>query len=318
MVIYLDWHIFSYMLSAIESKEESNHYFQLYNKLKDGDYLIPYSPTHLADLKKALDKETKLKFINELTEKLCLAQYWGKEYAIFHKRDALEHFKDSQNEIEFSCFHDLVDIMKTGDSALDSVLDTTFNFYTMFPHNISFEVLEKVAPIYGQLFENSKNENSIMAVIEDIIQIISLINSDYTIYRELRKIVRNGLNIDSNLSNQPNPIDILDSFLPQTAINKSFSEIIFENNSKNNTSKNKNFSLIIDSYLQLDMWGYQADKLTKKNQYQNLFNDASHCFYAAHCDIYINNENRGSKKTIEVYRKLDIQTVVLTAEEFLK
>ena len=69
--------------------------------------------------------------------------------------------------------------------------------------------------------------------------------------------------------------------------------------------------------MQLDFVGYGSDKLTEKNQYDNLFNDALHCFYGAHCDFFITADKKTYKKTKAVYQSENISTQVMKPKEFI-
>jgi hypothetical protein len=70
--------------------------------------------------------------------------------------------------------------------------------------------------------------------------------------------------------------------------------------------------------MKLDFVGFNTDKLNDKNSYGNLFNDALHSFYAAHCTIYMTADKRNYKKSKAVYESENIGTIVLYPEQFLE
>jgi hypothetical protein len=113
-----------------------------------------------------------------------------------------------------------------------------------------------------------------------------------------------------------NAIETLNAFLPKTIIGKSFDELLPKYDGK--TTKNKDYSDIINLYMQLDYFGFNPDKLSEKNQWDNLFRDSLHCFYGAHCDYYITNETKAIKKSVAVYKKLNITTQVLKPSDFIQ
>ncbi|MBK7243867.1 MAG: hypothetical protein IPH98_08405 [Saprospiraceae bacterium] len=100
-------------------------------------------------------------------------------------------------------------------------------------------------------------------------------------------------------------------------INKSFTELYVEND-RTETSKNKDYSKVTGIFMQLDFVGFGSDKLNEKNKYDNLFNDALHCFYGAHCDIFITSDKKTIKKTKAVYQSEGINTLVLKPKEFIE
>jgi hypothetical protein len=54
----------------------------------------------------------------------------------------------------------------------------------------------------------------------------------------------------------------------------------------------------------------------KKRKYANFSNDASHFFYAAHCDYLVTNDKRLGRKSKALYENRGINTRVLTLKEF--
>ncbi len=99
-------------------------------------------------------------------------------------------------------------------------------------------------------------------------------------------------------------------------LNKSFTEL-YQDNNKTDISKNTTYSKLTGIFMQLDFVGYASDKLTEKNKYDNLFNDALHCFYAAHCDFFLTSDKKTYKKTKAVFESEDIATKVMKPKEFV-
>ena len=67
---------------------------------------------------------------------------------------------------------------------------------------------------------------------------------------------------------------------------------LYDESHQKSSLKNEIYNKITSIYMQLDFVGVHKDKLTHKNGYNNLFNDALHCFYAAHCDIFLTNDKK--------------------------
>ena len=70
------------------------------------------------------------------------------------------------------------------------------------------------------------------------------------------------------------------------------------------------------------MHGYQEDKVNinkgRKETFKNTTEDASHAAFASTCNFYIINDKKSYKKTIQVYDKLQINTIVFKPEEFVE
>lgn len=73
---------------------------------------------------------------------------------------------------------------------------------------------------------------------------------------------------------------------------------------------------ITSKYMHLDFVGYASEKLTDKNKYDNLHNDARHCFYGAYCNIFVTNDKRAYKKAKATYEEEQIGTLVMNTVEF--
>ena len=66
--------------------------------------------------------------------------------------------------------------------------------------------------------------------------------------------------------------------------------------------------------LALDMFGFRPEKRDK--HLMNIDVDASHIFYAAHCDIFVTADSKLRGKAEAMYRKYNYQTRIVTPNEF--
>lgn len=64
----------------------------------------------------------------------------------------------------------------------------------------------------------------------------------------------------------------------------------------------------------LDMFGFRPEK--KDKQLMNIDADASHIFYAGHCDLFVSADSKLRGKAEAMYRKYNFQTRILPPEEF--
>lgn len=315
--IYLDWNVVSNMLEAAKlptdmelTETQANHLLlhQIFVLQRNENLVIPYSNAHLQDIKGAKNIEEKLEYLGFLSNDICIGQYWDHDQIIWHQISTEENY-NTETEEDFT-------LEKLTEDLEDSGLSNIFDMYKILPHGVDFTTFDNSFPRAQEIFKRSKNENSMYAMMQDVFDLYKAMKTDFTLYRELRNITRSHINVDTNLSNMDNAIETLNSFLPKTIIGKSFDELLPKYDGK--TAKNKDYTDIINLYMQLDYFGFNPDKLSEKNQWDNLFRDSLHCFYGAHCDYYITNETKAIKKSLTVYKKLNITTQVLTPNDFIK
>jgi len=321
--IYFDWNVITTLrqIENLTNKDDIVTFQKLFNIINSNrdNLIIPYSNGHLNDLMKSYKMgernkvEQSLNFISHLTQDVCLTQYWNEETANWHYRNPNEYFenliKDGSDLDTTSLDNILAPLKELG-------LDKIFNTLKFIPHNINFEELEQHNSSFSIFFKQAKADNSLFAVMHDLLDLTNEMKNNPAIYNEMRSVFKNSVTIDQNINNVENVIEILDKTMPKTILNKSFTELYLEN-AKTENSKNKGYSKIIGTFMQLDFVGYGSDKLTKKNQYENLFNDSLHCFYGAQCDLFITSDKKTYKKAKAVYRNENIFTLVMKPSEFI-
>ena len=64
----------------------------------------------------------------------------------------------------------------------------------------------------------------------------------------------------------------------------------------------------------LDIFGFRPEK--KDKQLMNVDTDASHIFYAGHCDLFVTADSKLRGKAEAMYRRYNYQTRILLPEEF--
>lgn len=300
--MYLDWNVITTLrqTESLTNKEDLIMFQSLsrvINSLRD-KFIIPYSNGHLNDLLKNHRKgelervEQSLEFISLLTHDVCLTQYWNDAVAIWHNRNPKEYFAsliDQEKRYGAMGFENMLESLE------EFGLDKMFDIFKLLPHDIDFEQLEQKKSSFLMLFNRSRTENSLYAVMADILELSNELKTNPVVYNELRSLFKTYIPLNQNIHNVDNVIEMLDTTMPKTMLNKSFTEL-YQDYSKTETSKNKSYSKIIGTFMQLDLVGYGSDRLTDKNQYDNLFNDALHCFYAAHCDFFITADKKAYKK----------------------
>lgn len=322
--IYLDWNVITTLnqIQNIENQDEKIIFETILNIVTNTEVkiVVPFSNAHLNDLMKSYKKGERervhqaLNFISFITQNLCLSQYWNEENSKWHIRNPNEYFESLLEDEEENS---LISIESITSTLSEYGMGDIFEMYKLIPHNINFEQFEHSNIPFLSFLKRAQTENSMYAVIEDIFELFNEIKNNPSVYNELRSSFTDNIKLDPSVNNFSNIIEILDKTMPKTMLNKSFTELYMENN-RAETSKNKDYSKITGIFMQLDFVGYGSDKLNEKNKYDNLFNDALHCFYGAHCDIFITSDKKTIKKTKAVYQSEKINTLVLKPKEFIE
>jgi hypothetical protein len=322
--IYLDWNVFSSLKSIPEltNEEEKECYSLLleYFAATRSNFIIPYSNAHLNDLKKNHKKglhsrvQDALNFISLISADVCLCQYWGNETAIFHSRTPVDFFNEMQDEEEvgFESVSAMYSRMKEygGDSQVDFL-----EKLKDVPIEFDISSLQQ-NPITSQMFKRTIEHKTKWAFMDDIVHMLNELRTNPILYNQVKELYSSTFPLDKEVYNTPNVIDYLDTSMAKTPLNKGFTELYRDNN-RNNVSDNINYSKFIGYYMLLDLIGFKSEKLSDKNLYDNLFNDALHCFYAAHCDYFISNDKSCRKKTAAVYIHEGVTTEVWSPREFV-
>ena len=74
--------------------------------------------------------------------------------------------------------------------------------------------------------------------------------------------------------------------------------------------------LIFTLFMNLVFLGFSKDKITDRHGFINLVADATHCFYASNCDIFVTEDDKTRKKSAAVFKYLQLSTKILSMVEF--
>jgi DNA-binding transcriptional regulator GbsR (MarR family) len=308
MIAYLDLNVFDRIEKLFKLDSiECNIYQPIQNAIEHHNIIVPYSNAHLNDLYRWYCKDQSftdghLENIKQLTNNLCICQYWNQKNAVFHYRDVNEFFKEKVNdyETEISTFEEIFD--------LDPELLNFIKHSKLFPLPNTWRKLYQQDPIFGIIYPKTKIENNFYALMEDIFNFQYRLKTDYSLYKTFRTKLLNSLNqlkgnqviittTKTYFKNLPKHLDVFD-----------ISELL---EIKSNSINNQNYFRIIDTFYKFDLKGYKSD-----GSFNNMFDDSLHTFYAAHCDIFITNDDRCKYKAEKTYERLGIKTKVIKANEF--
>ncbi|HQB69460.1 MAG TPA: hypothetical protein PKY37_05040 [Paludibacteraceae bacterium] len=289
-------------------------------------FLIPYSTSHIGDiLSSYADNEEQktridndLNFISSLTDNVYLANNGKKVF--MDKKHPKELYQQRLNEKDLMKDYSLDSleailneneltkgIGKTLISLIKSI-PIEENFKKAFDNPESSEYLDKMFPglkenltmegffkCFGKMYNNLNNK-------ED--------------YKILREVTQNGLGINRDkIFDNENPYSIIDEAQQKFGVDVNK----FIDNKKHAPEW---FNKISNEYIQLDMYGYQEDKvIVRENKrietFRNTTEDAFHSAFASTCNFYVINDKKSYKKTKQVYDRLQINTVVFKPNEFI-
>jgi hypothetical protein len=313
--IYLDWNIFNKLehLKDLES-EIQPHYRLIYELIIKGYHVAPYSNAHISDLSRGYHKDPSftpghLANISNLTNNLCLTQYWGQSKATWHYRAPKEYLESAidDNEEMATTFTDL--LMSISDNELGTALaNLQTTLLKMTPIPVTFKQIYTLNPIFNSIYPRTKIEMNVYALCEDLYSFTYKVRNDYALYKNFRKFLAESKqrlpqyqklfnSTESNLSSKPNYL--------------TWDEIWDQAAPKYKGSANPNYDKIMKLFTTTDLKGYRQDE-----RFANMIDDALHCFYAAHCDYFITIDKRCADKAKLVYQKLNIATRVLSPSEF--
>lgn len=316
MIVYLDSNVLDGLQKLSESDSQREAYLAIISLINNGNIIIPYSNAHINDLYRGYIKNphytaVDLGFIKSITNELCIVQYWGKDHAIWHRRDPLEFFESAKDEKQISnkSFSQLVST--NGEFPLvDKGWELQIETMELITLPKEFKSIYKESPIFNIMFPNSKERNSMLALCEDIHNFSFKIQEDNELYKTFRKYLTQA---QTKYPQQRKLIQSVKSpyvdFQPKYLTWDGLFDVMTP---KFNTSSNANYNKIVGLFTSTDLKGYQKDE-----RLSNMLDDALHTFYAAHCDCFITNDKRCIAKAKLVYEKLGIGTTVFNPTEFI-
>lgn len=139
--------------------------------------------------------------------------------------------------------------------------------------------------------------------------------TDNHTYRELRRILDKQFN-DGKFVSKEGSLDFNEA-LKDSSIQMTFIEYVRNSFNKKDDETIDYYDLYTTSYIVLDMLGVSKDKLSPKNKFNNLFNDALHSYYAGYCDYYVSEDKSSKHKSKALYNLNGVETQVVSVEEFL-
>jgi len=318
---YLDLNILTKLKKYSESKEA---YKILKNNLEQikKDSIILYSSAHISDLLHGKNRNIQLinedlQEIKEWTKGYCLNKYWNQNFVTHEVLDPFISYENSARD--FSSTDDIMtkvtEIFKEFDFEANG-LSNPLDGFKQIPHNINLAEWDKPEnEKYSWLvnnFKNARKDSSFYALVLDVMQMMSDLQTDDKKTQELRKIIRENVKLE-NINNEYNIFHFLNSNVPKSFLNKTFSDFKDQFLNKAETNSFERYNRFLAAYNSIDFLGYHSDS---KQNFASTVTDANHAFYAAYCDVFISNDKKLRAKAKALYKEYNISTLVFSPEEF--
>jgi len=322
--IYLDWNVMNQMkrgmhqdLFEIITKNKS--FVSFFSTAHIGDILASYSDDNQ---QRAIIKDD-LAYISKLTNNCCVLN--GKENDTFIGiRSPFELFENQLEGKRLTEGFGLDTIEETFSDIGDGTIGKNYvNLLKSIPFDSNFkEALTdpQTSKTLDKIFPDLKDNPTMGGFFESFFKMLDRMNND-TAYNDLRKAFQTGLNINRDkLFDSKNPFEELQKYLKPLTDN-GMDGLLETINGYSNKKDSTWFENLTNSYINLDIAGYQEDKVSikngKKQTFKNTTEDAFHAAFATVCDIYIVNDNRGYKKALELYKHHNINTKIFKPNEFV-
>ncbi|MCH4822778.1 hypothetical protein ML462_06300 [Gramella lutea] len=292
----------------------------------DNLFLKFYSTSHITDIFSSF-KETKqqrrlidsdLEFISQITKNKCLynstdgkmiaGDYDPKE--LFQER--VEQ-KDLFNDISIDGLSELFNSSEVGKKLGIPIMESLKNIQLDPSFKAAFEKPES-KEMMNRLFPGLKDNLTMEGWFNYFNKMLKGLN-DGEDYKELRNIVQESTNLNRD--------KIFNNSDPYSFLYKHYKKFGGERKTPLLESKHSPewFDEISNEYIQLDMHGYQEDKVKinkgRKETFQNTTEDSFHAAFASTCDFYLVNDKKAFNKTSKVYDELKINTWTQKPKEFI-
>jgi hypothetical protein len=313
--LYLDWNVISDMKNGrhsqlLEVVSNDEKFIKLFSTAHIGDIHGGYTGTP----ENEIQTQDDLEFLSRLTADWCI--YNNSKDIVVEAYSPFSLFEQRKEPLPQAKPFDLADLAdnpelsaKAGgyNELLDRPLDGAIR-----------ETLDNPvsAAAMQQFYPGLRSDMTYGDLIRIAMERFKSMNEEET-YKSMRQMLQQGLNVARDR--------LFDDKDPFQMIGEMYKAMPFSDGDRPGEKPIANvaewYGKIVSAYLQLDMHGYQEDKVSvgrgRTQTFRNVSNDAFHAGFASTCDFYVTSDKRASKKTTQVYGKLGINTLVLTPEEFM-
>jgi len=310
MYVYLDLNVFNKIEKLSQLPDSEKPVYEMIERCINEDKIItPYSNAHINDLLRGRPNnedyiDGHLNNLRQLSKNLCLVQYWGKPDAILHTRDMVEFYEASLENTEPNSFEELIN---GGHMRILRVGVMLYKFQKL-PSHVKPSI-EK-SDLLKRIFRRTISENTMYALIEDIYEFSMSLRRDYNLHKTFKKYLIEQL---QKMKSQGVTIKKFDGTALGIPAHLILDEVWDKHFEKSKTSANAIYQKIVSEFCKLNYKGVKTD-----DKFANLMDDALHCFYGAHCDYFVTLDDKCHYKSIQTYKKLNIEIPVLKPQEMAK
>lgn len=309
--LYLDNNIISYLHHPENYvnepwKENIPLILDYFNETSDLSVL--YSPAHLMDVRKGYLKDQqraieKLRFISYLTRKRRIAKYFHSGQVTVEEIDPEAFFlQDTENNIELHApgrrklnYLPLIH----GNPAYERLKDKFIDFP---------KVERALAAVPIKLKRTKKSPTVYNLMCDFAVFIGEIINNDFPLYKPFREQAILQTGIAGKIAELDDPLSMIHTLLTATSLGQRILEGM--NELMADDDPNNQEGAIFCLFMNLDFLGFKKDRITGNHGYMNIAADATHCFYASYCDLFVTNDKNTAKKAAAVYKYLGFNTKV--------
>lgn len=313
--IYIDTNVFSNLRANSQPK------FQSFNRLlteRKDNLSFFFSSAHIRDKRKDLSdiKFQDFDFMESFVQDNYLAYDLTRKQTYFFLATPKMVFDNDHPEKEFSDPFAFLD--ETDDDPLLSAVFSSVKELLSQPTNIDVSLFENAPEEQKKLLESFLPINTPGATILDQMKCMMAFTEDLQKdgdkYKELRTMIDLGMN---NGAITLNGNEDFNEALKNTIIRKTYLEYVKDSMWHQDKENIPDHDFHIQVYSMLDVLGISKDKITKKNTFGNLQNDAYHSHFASYCDYFVTDDSSTIRKTKAVYDLLGINTKVVSVDEFI-
>jgi hypothetical protein len=318
ITIYLDWNVIVQMKNGFHK--------DLREILKQERFLIPYSTSHIGDIFASFKEDDQeqeklingdLEYLYGLCKNNCLSND-GKEVRLqhYHPKDLFEQ-KVNERDLFTDFSIDKLSEMLQGEKNIEGAANLLASIKDMPLDRYFIDALNnpEAEKHLDTIFPGLKENPTMGGFFKCFGNMLTRMNEGEG-YKELRKLTQTGLGIKRD--------QIFDADDPYSMIKEVYEKLNIPANIINQANSKYApawFDEISNEYLKLDMHGYQEDKVKtnkgRKETFRNTTEDSFHAAFASTCNFYICNDNKAYSKTVKVFEKLSLNTLIFKPEEFL-
>lgn len=320
--VYLDWDVVSKL------KLEQFKALLEFIKVHKDRILVPFTPTHFSDLMKSY-KGDNPHFDGDLE---MLGAICGEHFMQWkdHQIEPLlgvprEYFTHIKNQQPLD-WEELLDMdkllheMDNATSAMGLPRFGTLLKVLMQSQPVGLVVDGDGAGVMNQLFPGLGPSSTAWDIMKGMAPLAKGMLDGPDKWKELRSsITAGGFSVAAIAGNSSaeEAAERIDSFLKSKQMDMSFIDYV-QSTFKHDKEPPDDYEFFTRAYLMLDLIGYRSDKLPKQtNSMMNIWHDAEHAFYGAHCDYLVAFDKRLRSKAALLYHLLNIPTEVIHPDDLV-